>query len=382
MYTSSSNNNHHLYHTTTTTTSSDTYGPPSMSTNNGTHLTTNHPPPPPSSTNPPRHHYDSSVSNNSNRNHTHAYTHSHNPHHSMSHSHHEGLLGNTTTNSRNQQQQQHSGRHHHIPSISTTTNTANNTTLHYGTSPSSGGGSVSGLAGLTGLHPSHDGQTPDQNHETVEMRRERNRIAARKSRQRKVHRVQCLEEEKELLEQRHDALTKETLELQSVLHSTMTMGEPTTLSEEQAEALHATRLEILTNISTQYTSGKIAEIVHVFHPDFVLYGPQSLAQLRGPLALASDYAVTCHLYDNIAFSFSNIESDGVRSKHYRMGWEFSGTIKRTGVSHSQEFMALVGAHVGKHVSFRGVCTTSFCHDQLIFMHRSADQSQYLTALLR
>lgn len=213
-----------------------------------------------------------------------------------------------------------------------------------------------------------------------ETRRERNRIAARKSRQRKVHRVQQLEEEKQRLEVRHEQLRMETMHLQRVLQSTMLVGQAT-LSESDIARLHRTRTQIIANVADAYTTGQLNTVLNHFHEDFVLYGPQSAAQLKGTQAILQDYDVTNYLYSDFQLSYENISRDTPGSKHYRARWKFQGTIKNAGTSTSPEFVQLVSEHIGKRIQFQGVSNISFFDDQIVYMHRSADQSMYLGLLL-
>lgn len=214
----------------------------------------------------------------------------------------------------------------------------------------------------------------------AETRRERNRIAARKSRQRKVHRVQQLEDEKVALERKHEALTQETMDLQRVLQETMMVGRPSA-SEKETQMLHESRTRIIQDIGDAINTGTVHGVLQHFHKDFVLYGPQSSVQLKGQDVLLSDYAVTAYLYDNFSFKYTDITRDILGSKHYRVYWEFSGEIKRAGASSCEEFVRLVDARKGKRITFPGVSNISFSEEKIIYMHRSADQSKYLGLLV-
>ena len=214
----------------------------------------------------------------------------------------------------------------------------------------------------------------------AETRRERNRIAARKSRQRKVHRVQQLEDEKNALERKHEALTQETMDLQRVLQETMMVGRPQ-VNEQECQDVHQARIRIIRDIEEAINTGTVREVLRHFHKDFVLYGPQSSVQLKGQDVLLSDYAITAYLYDNFSFKYTDITRDIPGSKHYRVYWEFSGEIKRAGASTCEEFVALIDERRGKRITFPGVSNISFSEDKIIYMHRSADQSKYLGLLV-
>lgn len=213
-----------------------------------------------------------------------------------------------------------------------------------------------------------------------ENRRQRNRIAARKSRQRKLDRVQQLMAEKEELEKRHSELEKETEMLQKALGQSGLEGY-SKMSDEEAQKLLELRISVIQKIAEAYNTGKMEDVVKFFSRDTVISGPQTPILLRGRQAIQLDYACTTYLYENIHLKFTSIAYDGPRSKHFRASWVFTGTVKNAGYSSSKEFVDIMRRLIGRQITITGVSSYSFSGEAVVYLHRSSNQAELLWQLV-
>lgn len=221
----------------------------------------------------------------------------------------------------------------------------------------------------------------------VEDRRERNRVAARKSRQRKYTRVQQLEDEKKELENKHENLAHQTLQLQESLLEQHPEVDATTHTKEEGarpmtqEQLHDERVHVLKIVEHGFSSGNVESILKHFHPEFVLYGPQSSVHLKGPEGYLTDYAITTHLYNLLKFEYNLIVSDTPGSCHYRCHWTFNGRIRAAGVHNHGQFQSFVESRVGQPIEFSGITNVAFKGLDIVYMHRCMDQTEFLRSLV-
>ncbi|KAL8008734.1 putative basic-leucine zipper domain, NTF2-like domain superfamily [Plasmopara halstedii] len=213
------------------------------------------------------------------------------------------------------------------------------------------------------------------------LRRERNRIAARKSRQRKLDRISNLEDEKMRLEQHRDMLVQEIRSLEkkdSVSASNVVL----TITDKEYQQLQNKRLQIIKNVEEAYNSGDILSTVQYFRDDSIVSGPQNSAvHLRGKDALVLDYLCTNYLFGDVRLHHVKVDCGGPRSQHFRVHWALSGTIKSTGVSMNKEFLELIESVKGRRVTIDGVSNFSFSGDKIVYVHRTADQAKFLSALV-
>jgi hypothetical protein len=213
------------------------------------------------------------------------------------------------------------------------------------------------------------------------LRRERNRIAARKSRQRKLDRISNLEDEKMRLEQHRDMLVQE---IRSLEKKDATIGTTTTMriTDKEYSNLQEIRSEIIKKIEAAYNSGDILSTMKYFREDSIVSGPQnSSVHLRGKDALVLDYLCTSYLFSDIHLQHTKLDSGGPRSQHFRVHWVFTGKIKSAGVSMNKEFLQLIDSVKGKRVAIEGVSNFSFSGDKIVYVHRTADQAKFLSALV-
>uniref|UniRef100_K3WRV9 BZIP domain-containing protein n=1 Tax=Globisporangium ultimum (strain ATCC 200006 / CBS 805.95 / DAOM BR144) TaxID=431595 RepID=K3WRV9_GLOUD len=219
------------------------------------------------------------------------------------------------------------------------------------------------------------------------QRRERNRIAARKSRQRKLDRISNLEDEKMRLEQHRDMLVQEIRSLEkrdaasggaSGAASTSVVSIP----DKEYAHLQDVRIRIIKAVEDAYNNGNIASTLSFLRDDSIVSGPQnSSVHLRGRDALVLDYLCTTYLFSDIHLHHAKIDSGGPRSQHFRVHWIFTGRVKSAGVSMNKEFLELIESVKGKRVTIEGVSNFSFSGDKIVYVHRTADQAKFLSALV-
>ncbi|POM61834.1 hypothetical protein PHPALM_29092 [Phytophthora palmivora] len=213
------------------------------------------------------------------------------------------------------------------------------------------------------------------------LRRERNRIAARKSRQRKLDRISNLEDEKMRLEQHRDMLVQEIRSLEKK-DSGAASNVVLTITDKEYQQLQNKRLQIIKHVEEAYNSGDILSTVKYFRDDSIVSGPQnSSVHLRGKDALVLDYLCTTYLFGDVRLHHAKVDCGGPRSQHFRVHWALSGTIKSAGVSMNKEFLELIESVKGRRVTIEGVSNFSFSGDKIVYVHRTADQAKFLSALV-
>ncbi|CAI5742220.1 unnamed protein product [Hyaloperonospora brassicae] len=213
------------------------------------------------------------------------------------------------------------------------------------------------------------------------LRRERNRIAARKSRQRKLDRISNLEDEKMRLEQHRDMLVQEIRSLEKKDVGTAS-SVALTISDKEQQQLQNKRLHIIQCVEEAYNSGDILSTVKFFRDDSIVSGPQnSSVHLRGKDALVLDYLCTTYLFGDVRLHHAKVDCGGPRSQHFRVHWTLSGTIKSAGVCMNKEFLELIESVKSRRVDIEGVSNFSFSGDKIVYVHRTADQAKFLSALV-
>jgi hypothetical protein len=213
------------------------------------------------------------------------------------------------------------------------------------------------------------------------LRRERNRIAARKSRQRKLDRISNLEDEKMRLEQHRDMLVQEIRSLEKK-DSGVASNVVLTITDKEYQQLQNKRLQIIKHVEEAYNSGGILSTVKYFRDDSIVSGPQnSSVHLRGKDALVLDYLCTTYLFGDVRLHHAKVDCGGPRSQHFRVHWALSGTVKSAGVSMNKEFLELIESVKGRRVTIEGVSNFSFSGDKIVYVHRTADQAKFLSALV-
>ncbi|CAH0490516.1 unnamed protein product [Peronospora farinosa] len=213
------------------------------------------------------------------------------------------------------------------------------------------------------------------------LRRERNRIAARKSRQRKLDRISNLEDEKMRLERHRDMLVQEIRSLEKK-ESGVASNVVLTITESEYQQLQNKRLQIIKHVEEAYNSGDILSTVKYFRDDSIVSGPQnSSVHLRGKDALVLDYLCTTYLFGDVRLHHAKVDCGGPRSQHFRVHWALSGTIKSAGVSMNKEFLELIESVKGRRVTIEGVSNFSFSGNKIVYVHRTADQAKFLSALV-
>ncbi|RLN44307.1 hypothetical protein BBO99_00001257 [Phytophthora kernoviae] len=213
------------------------------------------------------------------------------------------------------------------------------------------------------------------------LRRERNRIAARKSRQRKLDRISNLEDEKMRLEQHRDMLVQEIRSLEKK-DSSVAANVVMTITDKEYQQLQSKRLQIIKHVEDAYNSGDILSTVKYFRDDSIVSGPQnSSVHLRGKDAMVLDYLCTTYLFGDVRLHHAKVDCGGPRSQHFRVHWALSGTVKSAGVSMNKEFLELIESVKDRRVTIEGVSNFSFSGDKIVYVHRTADQAKFLSALV-
>lgn len=214
------------------------------------------------------------------------------------------------------------------------------------------------------------------------QRRERNRIAARKSRQRKLDRISNLEDEKMRLEQHRDMLVQEIRSLEKRDAGVVAAAAVVSIPDQEYARLQDLRVQVIKEVEDAYNSGDIFSTVKHFRDDSIVSGPQnSSVHLRGRDALVLDYLCTTYLFSDIHLHHAKVDSGGPRSQHFRVHWTFSGCVKSAGVSMNKEFLELIDSVRGRRVTIEGVSNFSFSGDKIVYVHRTADQAKFLSALV-
>lgn len=222
----------------------------------------------------------------------------------------------------------------------------------------------------------------DRNCESI-SRRERNRIAARKSRQRKLDRISNLEEEKARLQQQRDRLVKEIqgLETKSAVNPLQRAIFP--MSDSDCQQLQLRRSRIIKSLARAYNTGKIWETFGFLREDAILSGTQnSSIELRGSEAIILDYFYCKSLFRHFELNHTNVECDGLRSQHFRAKWTFSGILFGSGVTLNEKFAPLVRSLSGKTLHIEGTTSFSFSCEKIAYIHRSANQPKLLSSLMK
>lgn len=236
------------------------------------------------------------------------------------------------------------------------------------------------MSTTTGSTHSDSEGSMDADKETS-LRRERNRIAARKSRQRKLDRISNLEDEKMRLEQHRDMLIQEIRSLEKK-DSSVASSAVMTITDKEYSHLQNSRMQIIKAVEDAYNSGDIFSTIQYLRDDSIVSGPQnSSVHLRGKDALVLDYLCTTYLFSDVHLQHLKTDSGGPRSQHFRVHWVFSGVVKSAGVSMNKEFLDLIEGVKGKRVTIEGVSNYSFSGDKIVYVHRTADQAKFLSSLV-
>ncbi|ETW06637.1 hypothetical protein H310_02829 [Aphanomyces invadans] len=217
-------------------------------------------------------------------------------------------------------------------------------------------------------------------HDSV-VRRERNRIAARKSRQRKLDKIQHLENEKGRLEGHRNRLINEIRMLESRMEGSLGTTKKV-LTDDEYEALQNERVRVIEDVHAMYNARNIEDSTKYFREDSIVSGPQNSVHLRGKDAIVLDFLCTDSLFENFQLNHTKIDSGGPRSQHFRVYWLFTGTIKATGSCMNKEFQDLFGKVQGKTLTIDGVSNYSFSGDKIVYIHRTADQAKLLSTLVK
>ncbi|KAG9401976.1 hypothetical protein AC1031_007677 [Aphanomyces cochlioides] len=232
----------------------------------------------------------------------------------------------------------------------------------------------------TSVHSGSDNSDEHGGQETV-LRRERNRIAARKSRQRKLDKIQHLENEKGRLEGHRNRLVNEIRMLESRMEGSLGSAKKV-LSDAEYEALQRNRMRVIEDVHAMYNARNIEESTKYFREDSIVSGPQNSVHLRGKDAIVLDFICTDTLFENFQLNHTKIDCGGPRSQHFRVYWLFTGTIKTTGTCMNQEFQDLFSKVQGKTLTIDGVSNYSFSGDKIVYIHRTADQAKLLSTLVK
>ncbi|ETW06638.1 hypothetical protein, variant [Aphanomyces invadans] len=115
-------------------------------------------------------------------------------------------------------------------------------------------------------------------HDSV-VRRERNRIAARKSRQRKLDKIQHLENEKGRLEGHRNRLINEIRMLESRMEGSLGTTKKV-LTDDEYEALQNERVRVIEDVHAMYNARNIEDSTKYFREDSIVSGPQNSVHLR------------------------------------------------------------------------------------------------------
>ncbi|CAI5711032.1 unnamed protein product [Peronospora destructor] len=237
------------------------------------------------------------------------------------------------------------------------------------------------LAQTSGSTNGSNRSESDGSVDETNLRRERNRIAARKSRQRKLDRISNLEDEKMRLERHRDMLVQEIRRLEKK-ESGVASNVVLTITDNEYQQLQHKRLQIIKHVEEAYNSGDILSTVKYFRDDSIVSGPQnSSVHLRGKDALVLDYLCTTYLFGDVRLHHAKVDCGGPRSQHFRVHWALSGTIKSAGVSMNKEFLELIESVKGHRVTIEGVSNFSFSGNNIVYVHRTADQAKFLSALV-
>ncbi|RLN94205.1 hypothetical protein BBJ28_00024133, partial [Nothophytophthora sp. Chile5] len=201
------------------------------------------------------------------------------------------------------------------------------------------------------------------------------------SRQRKLDRISNLEDEKMRLEQHRDMLVQEIRSLEKK-DAGVAASAVLTITDKEYQQLQTRRLQIIRHVEEAYNSGDILSTVKHFREDSIVSGPQNLSvHLRGKDALVLDYLCTTYLFGNIRLRHAKVDCGGPRSQHFRVHWALSGDVKCPGVSMNKEFLELIESVKGRRVTIEGVSNFSFSGDKIVYVHRTADQAKFLSALV-
>ncbi|CAI5715969.1 unnamed protein product [Peronospora destructor] len=111
-------------------------------------------------------------------------------------------------------------------------------------------------------------------------------------------------------------------------------------------------------------------------------GPQnSSVHLRGKDALVLNYLCTTYLFGDGRLHHAKVDCGGLRSQHFRVHWALLSTIRSAGVSMNKEFLELSESVKGYRVNIEGVSNFSFSGNKIVYVHRTADQTKFLSALV-
>ncbi|KAF0701364.1 Aste57867_8145 [Aphanomyces stellatus] len=233
----------------------------------------------------------------------------------------------------------------------------------------------------TSMHSGSDNSDGGGGKEDTVLRRERNRIAARKSRQRKLDKIQHLENEKGRLEGHRNRLINEIRMLESRMEGNLGSTKKV-LSDAEYEALQMDRMRVIEDVHAMYNARNIEESTKYFREDSIVSGPQNSVHLRGKDAIVLDFICTDTLFENFQLNHTKIDCGGPRSQHFRVYWLFTGTIKATGTCMNKEFQDLFSKVQGKTLTIDGVSNYSFSGDKIVYIHRTADQAKLLSTLVK
>ncbi|CAI5746393.1 unnamed protein product [Peronospora destructor] len=197
---------------------------------------------------------------------------------------------------------------------------------------------------------------------------------------RKLDRISNLDDEKMHLERHRDMLVQEIRSLEKK-ESGVASNVVLTITDNEYQQLQNKRLQIIKHVEEAYNSGNILSTVKYFRDDSIVSGSQSSSvHLRGKDALVLDYLCTTYLFGDVRLHHAKVDCGGPRSQHFRVHWALSGTIKSAGVSMNKEFLELIESVKGHRVTIEGVSNFSFSGNKIVYVHRTADQTKFLSAL--
>ena len=195
------------------------------------------------------------------------------------------------------------------------------------------------------------------------LRKERNKIACRKSRQKRGQRLRDLEADTKKLEEQHAFLMQR---LQEVTESRQPQRDRTSSLND----IRSRRRQILHEIIEAIQDRNFGPVYNHFHPECITIKDKCV-QHKGPEEFFHIWSSLHEVYDSIKFTIRNIHETDPHCDQMRLRWEFSGIVTEKAIEEMQRDLVQtqrMNLALGKIVQVFGESFFIFNADRVVFVN--------------
>ena len=198
------------------------------------------------------------------------------------------------------------------------------------------------------------------------LRKERNKIACRKSRQKRGQRLRDLEADTKKLEEQHAFL------LQRLQEVSTESRPPQQDWDSSLSDIRTRRRRILHEIIAAIQDHNFGPVYNHFHPECITIKDKCV-QHKGPEEFFHIWSHLHEVYDAIKFTVRNIHETDPHCDQMRVQWGFSGIVTEKTIGEMQRGLGLVQvqkmkAALGKSVQLCGESYFVFNADRIVFVN--------------